>query len=959
MQPPRVSTNRRLLNFAWPFIVAVVSLVLLGGLSQNVLSAVRAYVAGESLWSKGQKDAVYYLERYAETASEQAWQQYLQAISVPLGDSRARQALDRPDPDRDAAAEGFLQGANDPDDIPELIWLFLHFRRISYIDQAIGYWTEGDRLLGQLADVAERLRRGRENGTLGPEELGRLKFEIQEINRRVTPLEKAFSNVLAEGARAIQRLLFVVNLMTAAILILFALLRTRQLIRQSEAFERALGESEERLNLAVSGSDYGIWDWNIVDGSVYYSPRFKAMLGLAEQELEGTAAAFWARLHPDDEAPTRQAVERHLAGEGGYDVEYRLRTRSGEYRWFRARGQALRDKAGQAVRMSGSIFDITDRKLAESALHTEKERAQVTLASIGDAVITVDTGGRVDYLNPVAEQLIGHPLPQARGRLLDALCCLFEEASPSERPARLNQLLNEPVPPGAGRNLQLERLDGSRVSVSMVSAPIHDGQASVSGKVLVFHDMTLERLYIDNLSWQASHDALTGLTNRHEFERRLARTLEGAAGRHQHHALMYLDLDQFKVVNDTCGHAAGDELLRQVCVLLQQQLREEDTLARLGGDEFGVLLLNCPPEGALVVAEKLRQIVLDLHFSWGGQPFSISASIGVVNISGVPTTLQEVMRAADMACYMAKEKGRNRVQLHSTNDAELTTRYGEMEWVHRLRRAMEEDRFCLYAQKIIPVADDEPAGPHFELLLRLRDEYGMLVPPNAFIPAAERYNLMTTIDRWVVRTVLSTLAARTPSGSRWTCAINLSGASLGDDEFLDYLRTELLGSGVDPTCLCFEITETVAIANLASATEFMRELRQLGCRFSLDDFGAGMSSFGYLKHLPVDYLKIDGSFVKDMVGDPINHAMVEVINHIGHVMGKHTIAEFVEDQDILDELKKIGVDYAQGYGVARPLPLVEVIAQAFHPAGHDGTPPLSDAVCPQGRQQHNTLGDPA
>ncbi|BAK78348.1 diguanylate cyclase/phosphodiesterase with PAS sensor(s) [Pseudogulbenkiania sp. NH8B] len=942
MQPPRVSTNRRLLSFAWPFVVAVVLLVLLGGLSQNVLSAVRAYIAGESLWSKGQKDAVYYLERYAETGSELAYQQYRDAIRVPLADSKARRALDRPDPDTAAAAVGFLQGANDPDDIPELIWLFLRFRRVSYLDQAIIYWAEGDRLLGELDQVAQRLRQGRASGALSAAQAAELKLQIQEINREVTPLEHAFSNVLAEGGRVIQRLLAAVNLVSATVLILFALLRTRQLIRQSELFEQALGESEERLALAVSGSDYGIWDWNIAEGSVYYSPRFKAMLGLAEHELEGSVGAFWAHLHPDDTVPTRDSLERHLAGEGGYDVEYRLRTRNGGYRWFRARGQALRDAAGRAVRMSGSIFDITDRKLAEGALHAEQERAQVTLASIGDAVITLDGGGQVDYLNPVAEQLIGHPLAQAHGRRLGALCCLFEEGLSPERPVRLEPLLNEAAPPGAGRNLLLERHDGSRVSVCMVSAPIFDSQGGVSGKVLVFHDMTRERLYIESLSWQASHDALTGLTNRHEFERRLTRLLETTVGRQQYHVLMYLDLDQFKVVNDTCGHAAGDELLRQVCVLLSQQLREGDTLARLGGDEFGVLLQNCPPEAALPVAEKLRQTVCDLHFSWNGQPFAISASIGVVHISGVPTTLKEVMRAADVACYMAKEKGRNRAQLYVADDAELTVRYGEMEWVQRLHRALEDDRFRLYAQTIVPLGDGS-AAPHFELLLRLLDEYGMLVPPSAFIPAAERYNLMVTIDRWVVSTALAMLAARTSPGSEWTCAINLSGASLCDDDFLGFLRAELAGSGIDPAHLCFEVTETSAIANLACATEFMRELRQLGCRFSLDDFGAGMSSFGYLKHLPVDFLKIDGGFVKDMLDDPVDHAMVEVINHIGHVMGKQTIAEFAEHPGILEALKRMGVDYAQGYGVARPLPLAEVLAQHFPASAHDVVPSLAPA----------------
>ncbi|AXK40113.1 EAL domain-containing protein [Crenobacter cavernae] len=945
MQLHRVSTNRRLLSFAWPFVMAVALLVLLGVLSQNVLTAVRAYVAGESLWSKGQKDAIYYLDQYADTGSQQAYRQYLEAIRVPQGDSKARKALDRPDPDLRTAAEGFLQGANDPADIDDLIWLFLRFRRVSYIDQAIGYWTQGDVLLAQLAEVAARLHRGLSAGTLGWQEIGQLKQEIQHINRKVTPLENAFSSTLAEGARAIQRFLFILNLATAGILILFALARTRQLIRQSEAFERALGQSEERLNLAVSGSDYGIWDWNIADGSVYYSPRVKTLLGLAEHELEGTFQAFLDRLHPEDTAPTLDAVNRHLAGEGAYDVEYRLRTHTGEYRWFRARGQALRDGDGRAVRMSGSIFDITDRRLAESALFAEKERAQVTLASIGDAVITVDTGGRVEYLNPVAERLIGHRIQEARGHALDTLFCIIDDAA--ERPAPLDSLLHDSGPAGAGRNLLLERLDGSRIAVCMVSAPIYDDKNGVSGRALVFHDMTRERQYIDSLSWQATHDALTGLTNRHEFERRLVQTLETSARRRQHHVLMYLDLDQFKVVNDTCGHAAGDELLRQVCVLLQQHLRDEDTLARLGGDEFGVLLKNCPPEAAVQVAEKLRQTVLDLHFTWGGQPFSISVSIGVVHISGTPTTLKEVMGAADVACYMAKEKGRNRVQLYSAENAELTSRYGEMEWVHRLHRALEEGRFCLYAQKIAPLSPRESPGLHFELLLRLHDEHGKLVPPAAFIPAAERYNLMTSIDRWVVRTALAALAEQPQQDHPWTCAINLSGASVGDDAFLDYLRETLLKSGVDPARICFEVTETSAIANLACATRFIRELRKLGCRFSLDDFGAGMSSFGYLKHLPVDYLKIDGSFVKDMVDDPIDHAMVEVINHIGHVMGKRTIAEFVENQATLEKLKKIGVDYAQGYGVAKPLPLADVIAREFQPAVHEAggcSPPIPDTA---------------
>jgi diguanylate cyclase (GGDEF)-like protein len=439
----------------------------------------------------------------------------------------------------------------------------------------------------------------------------------------------------------------------------------------------------------------------------------------------------------------------------------------------------------------------------------------------------------------------------------------------------------------------------------------------------VLHDVSRERQYAAKLSYQASHDSLTGLINRAEFERRLGLALQSAAQMGRHHAVMYLDLDQFKVVNDTCGHAAGDQLMRQVSTLLQHCLREGDTLARLGGDEFGVLLENCPPEAALRIADKLRQTVTDFHFAWAHLSFNIGVSIGLVNVEDGLFTLAEVMRAADTACYMAKENGRNRVQVYHPEDSEINIRQGEMEWVGRLQKALDENRFVLYAQDIVRVNLAERAGTHCELLVRMLDESGNLVPPMAFIPAAERYNLMPAIDRWVIRTAFATLSRlrADPAGERIDlCAINLSGASIGDDRFLDFVREQLALFSVPPQCICFEITETAAIAKLDKAAHFINELRALGCRFSLDDFGAGMSSFAYLKHLPVDFLKIDGVFVKDMADDPIDRAMVEAINSVGHVMGKQTIAEFVDSDRVITALREIGVDFAQGYGVAKPRP---------------------------------------
>jgi diguanylate cyclase (GGDEF)-like protein len=386
---------------------------------------------------------------------------------------------------------------------------------------------------------------------------------------------------------------------------------------------------------------------------------------------------------------------------------------------------------------------------------------------------------------------------------------------------------------------------------------------------------------------------------------------------------MFLDLDQFKLVNDTSGHAAGDELLRHICALLQQGIREGDTLARLGGDEFGILLEHCPPEAAEKIAEGLRQTVETLHFVWKGRPFVTTISVGLVHISDVPTTLETSLRAADMACYMAKEKGRNRVQVYHDDDSELSTRFGEMAWIQRLHMALEDNRFCLYSQEIAALSRDAGhSNGHVEILLRLRDESGRMILPDSFIPAAERYGMMTTLDRWVVQNVFKIIADclndNHRTGPMATCAINLSGTSIGDDAFLEYLRQQFQIYAIPPELICFEITETSAIANLGSAIRFINELKSLGCRFSLDDFCAGMSSFAYLKHLPVDFLKIDGSFVKDMLDDPVNRAMVEVINHIGHVMGKQTIAEFVESPQIEQALLEIGVDYAQGYVIERP-----------------------------------------
>jgi diguanylate cyclase (GGDEF)-like protein/PAS domain S-box-containing protein len=663
---------------------------------------------------------------------------------------------------------------------------------------------------------------------------------------------------------------------------------------------------------------------NVVDGVYIASregdliaanPALVEMLGFkSAEELKSAGRTTMLYVNPID----RERVFARLEAEGIVkNFEYRLRRKDGREIVVLENARAVHDDDGNIIAHEGTITDITDRKRAETRVFEEKERAQVTLQSIGDGVITTDADGCIDYINPVAQDLTGWDMRGARGTRINEIMTIINEHTRATVDNPVMRCLKE------GRVITLEESsiligkNSEEIPIQDSAAPIRDRIGNIIGSVMVFHDVSKETRLFRQLSYQASHDQLTDLINRREFENRLITALDSTRSDPEStHALLYLDLDQFKVVNDTFGHSAGDALLRQLSDIVQTNIRSTDVLARLGGDEFGI-------------SETIRGAVEGYRFEWQDSFTTIRCSIGVVMVTRENANVAGLMSSADVACYSAKDMGRNQVHLYRDSDASL--RHEEMKWVSRISSAVEEDRLELFFQPIIGIGkDNSKTRGHYELLLRMRDENGELVSPDQFIPAAERYNLMSTLDRWVIRESLSKLADRDAEDeARYTIAINLSGTSLSEDRFLEYVIKELEKQNLPTGAVCFEITETAAISNLSRVVHFMQTLKKLGCKFSLDDFGSGLSSFTYLKNLPVDYLKIDGQFIRNVVDDSVDESMVKAISEVGHAMGIETIAERVETKQVLEKLSALGIEFAQGYYIARPTSV-----QSFEPWGN-------------------------
>ena len=683
--------------------------------------------------------------------------------------------------------------------------------------------------------------------------------------------------------------------------------------------EEALRGSEAKFRGLFESIAEGVYQSRRDGRMMSVNPAFVDMLGYRTAEelyaLPSVEALYW---DPADRAEFVRRVE----SEGEIRAaEFLMRRRDGQQLVILENARLMRDGAGRILGYEGSITNITERKRAEQAIFAEKERAQVTLQSIGDAVISTDAEGRIEYINPVAERLTAWSLAEARGQPIGTVLRLVNELTREPVESSLTGALGRGGVGGPTDHSALITRTGNEVAIQESAAPICDRAGRVMGAVMVFHDVTKERRLKRALAWQAGHDALTGLINRREFDNRLQAALLSAQRGEGSYALLYIDLDQFKVVNDTCGHQAGDRLLRDVTGLLQSRVRASDTIARLGGDEFGVLLEGCTLEQACRIAEAARQAIRDFRFNWGSSTMSVGASIGIVEICAETENVAHVMSAADIACYAAKDAGRNRIHVYQADG--VSDRHREMKWVARVTRAADDNRLELFFQPIVSLGSSGSRGFH-ELSVRLRDEGGELVPPSEFIPAAERYNLMSVLDRWVVGQAMARLVERQRRGQALPLlAVSLSGTSLSEQSFVDFVLHGL-GDPAIAAALCFEITETAAVNSVSNARYLMGELRRRGCKFALGDFGTGVSSFVYLKTLPVDFLKIDRQFISHIADDPVNRSMVEAIGKVGRALGIATIAECVETETVLAELKRIGVDFAQGIFLAHPLPIAQL-----------------------------------
>ncbi|MFG6415948.1 EAL domain-containing protein [Roseateles sp. DC23W] len=698
-------------------------------------------------------------------------------------------------------------------------------------------------------------------------------------------------------------------------------------VTEPAAVRAELERTLDRLALATHGGGIGVWDLDLRARELAWDEIMWRLHGEASHGHRIEPRGWRRRLHPDDRRPAVRALREALQGGSQLAGEWRVLWPDGSEHVLRASARVLRDAGGRPLRLAGVCLDVSEQRRLQRELREQRELLEVTLHSIADAVLTTDAEGRVSWMNPVARRLTGWTVEEAHGRPSDEVFQAWREDGQERLPDPVRQCLDSGEPTQLQTDAALLGRDGQMLAVDDSVAPIRDAAGRVLGAVLVFRDVTQQRRQFDEIRWRASHDGLTGLVNRGEFGQRLARTFERACRDGSHHVVLAFDLDRFKLVNDHCGHAAGDEVLRQVARRLEAGVRARDTVARLGGDEFAAILENCSLEEALHVAQKLCDALDQYRHVEGEQSFRIGVSIGVAPLDDRWADAEAALREADACCMIAKEQGRNRVQVWARDDAALRSHQSEHRWATRLQQALDEDRFELDLQRVLPAQGTEDDGRlRGELLLRLRERDGSRVLPGAFMPAAERFHIAPRLDRWVLRQAVE-LLQRESGPPIASLAVNVSALTLQDAAFHQEARALLQQLGPQrASALCLEITETAVITRLADAARFITQMRALGVRIALDDFGAGASSYSYLKALPVDVLKIDGQFVRALMTDKLDQVAVRSFVDVARTLGLTTVAECVETPDVLLELVRLGVGEVQGYLLHRPEPVAAVLA---------------------------------
>lgn len=905
------SVNRQLIQTIWPFFIIVALLLFLGVISMSALSAVRAYVSGESLWSKSQKESVYHLNHYAKTHAELDYQQFLAEIEVPLQDKVARLALQKSKPNMMQAKQAFIKAENNPDDVSGMVSLFLNFQHTSLMKPSIEYWEQGDEMVERIVMLAEQMHQHINSGDVNQDKVNQLIDEINQLNFQLTPIEDAFSNALGDASRNAQTLIVTFMIAFTVVLMAFGVFLTRRIVLKDARLLDAIRISEERWKFALDGARDGVWDWNVMTKEVTYSSQWREMLGYNEDDLVASVTEWEKLVHPEDLPKVLTALKAYVHGKSDrYAIEHRILCKSGDYKWVLSRGKIVSTNAkGAAERVVGTHTDIDEIKKIEAALRESDSNQRALLEAMVDGVF-VAQDYRFIFCNPILRKMLGYSHEEFVGLPFEKVVAPAYLELWNQRFAQRVTNDKEPV-----KHYQAEfLLKGGQESIWM---DLHASRVEFQGKRSVLgivRDISKQKEAEDLIWQQANFDALTNLPNRRMFRDRLEQEIRKLERTGLSLALMFLDLDHFKEVNDTMGHDKGDDLLKAVALRLKSCVRETDTVARLGGDEFVILMSEMDDlSNSERIAENIL-VQLIRPFELGAEPIYISASIGITLYPSDAIDFDNLLKNADQAMYVAKAEGRNRYSYFTPSmQAAAQSR---MRLANDLRHAAKRDEFKLVYQPIIEIKTGKILKA--EALIRWHHPQLGLISPGQFIPIAEDTGLIYELGEWVFREAIQQVQKwRAVLHPDFQISINKSPVQFKNPS-LTWVHN-LEKTGLPGGSIVVEITEGSLLDASDTVANKLIKFRDAGIQVAIDDFGTGYSSLSYLKKYDIDYIKIDQSFVKNMTADSSDMGLCEAIILMAHKLDMRVIAEGVETQEQYDLLAGTGCDFAQGYLLSKPI----------------------------------------